>query len=244
MFVDKKQLKINTLIYIIMETIIDNKHYKFTPSKITDFSSISKKDMIFENDIYQKFNATAETFGELIIGNNITKMVKKSINFTSETYSEYLITLKERDSKKDVWIYNIINGISEQRSILYRDDKCIVIPTYTWNSLDINNLHILCLPIDINLRTIRSLDSSHIPLLEHMKNVSLRIIKEKYGLDDISLKKFFHYPPSTYHLHIHFVNNLLKFGSSVEYSHELNSVIFNLSICSDYYRKIVLNKKF
>ena len=226
-----------------MEEIIDNKYYKFTPSKIDDFYNINKKDMIFENDIYQKFNASAETFGELIICNDTSRMIKKSINFTSETYSEYLTTLEKRDPKKDVWIYNIINGISEQESIIYRDDKCIVIPSYTWNSLDINNLHILCLPIDINLRTIRSLDSSHIPLLEHMRNVSLRIIKEKYGLDEQSIKKFFHYPPSSYHLHIHFVNNLFKFGSSVEYSHELNSVTFNLSIYSDYYKKIVMNKK-
>lgn len=226
-----------------MEEIIDNKYYKFTPSKISKFSDISKKDMIFENDIYQKFNATAETFGELIVCNDITRMIKRSINFESETYSEYLKTLEQRDAKKDVWIYNIINGISEQQSIIYRDDKCIVIPSYTWNSLDINNLHILCLPIDINLRTIRSLDSSHITLLEHMKAVSLQIIKEKYGIDETSIKKFFHYPPSSYHLHIHFANNLLKVGSSVEYSHELNSVIFNLSICSDYYKRIVLNKK-
>jgi m7GpppX diphosphatase len=226
-----------------MEETIDNKYYKFTPSIISDFSKISKKDMIFENDIYQKFNATTETFGELIICNDTTRMIKKSINFTGETYSEYLSSLEKRDPKKDVWIYNIINGISEQESILYRDEKCIVIPSYTWNSLDISNLHILCLPIDTNLRTIRSLDASHISLLEHMKYVSLKIIKEKYGLDEISMKKFFHYPPSTYHLHIHFVNNLLKFGSSVEYSHELNSVIFNLSIYSDYYKKIVLNKK-
>ena len=96
-----------------MEEIIDNKYYKFTPSKIDDFYNINKKDMIIENDIYQKFNASAETFGELIICNDTSRMIKKSINFTSETYSEYLTTLEKRDPKKDVWIYNIINGIYE-----------------------------------------------------------------------------------------------------------------------------------
>jgi hypothetical protein len=55
---------------------------------------------------------------------------------------------------------------------------------------------------------------------------------------------FFHYDPSTYHLHIHFVNTSnYDSRSSVEYSHELNSVIFNLSICSNYYKEAVLNKK-
>ena len=59
------------------------------------------------------------------------------------------------------------------------------------------------------------------------------------------MKIYIHYNPSTYHLHIHFVNNLFhNISSSVEYSHELNNVIFNLELDSDYYKKIVLNKRY
>ena len=98
------------------------------------------------------------------------------------------------------------------------------------------------MPTDKSLRTIRSLDFSHLPLLEHMKKVTLDAIREKYGLKEEDIKMYFHYEPSTYHLHIHFVNIVSnQLHSSVEYSHELNSVMFNLKIMSDYYKIALLN---
>jgi len=113
-----------------------------------------------------------------------------------------------------------------------------------WDGKSIDKLHILCMPTDITLRSIRSLTATHITLLEHMKRETVRIIKQNYGLDENQLKMFFHYEPSTYHLHIHFVNvSYHDSRSSVEYSHELNSVIFNLSICGDYYQRAILNKR-
>jgi diadenosine tetraphosphate (Ap4A) HIT family hydrolase len=226
-----------------MERILDNKYLKFIPSTVLNFENISKNEKKIDNDDFQKFAATTEISGELIVCNDLSKMNLRSINYTEETYDEYLTLLEKRNPKKDIWIYNIMNGISEQENILYKDELCIVIPTFTWNIKEIDKLHILCLPLNTNLRTIRSLESDNIPLLNHMRNITLKIIKEKYGLNETSIKKFFHYPPSTYHLHIHFVNNHVKFGSSIEYSHELNNVIFNLSICSDYYKKALLNKK-
>ena len=152
--------------------------------------------------------------------------------------------IKNRNIEKDRWIYNIIDGISETDKIICRDEKCVIIPSYTWDSKNINKLHILCLPIDTALRTIRELTKDHIPLLEHMKNATLEKIDLIYGLKEENVKMFFHYDPSTYHLHIHFINTLFTdTGSSVEYSHDLDIVIFNLSLDSDYYKKIKLNKR-
>jgi m7GpppX diphosphatase len=75
-----------------------------------------------------------------------------------------------------------------------------------------------------------------------MKTVTLDVIREKYGLEEGDIKMYFHYEPSTYHLHIHFVNTVSNhLHSSVEYSHELNSVMFNLKIMSDYYKIVLLN---
>jgi m7GpppX diphosphatase len=227
-----------------MQVNIDNINYKFIPTKLASVDSIKKDKQIFKNDIYEKFNATAEIEGELIICNDANQMRKFEKKIVRETYEDYLRYIQKREQKKDQWIYNIIDGTSEQESILYRDPKCIIIPTYTWDGKTLDKLHILCLPIDLSLRSIRSLDSSHIPLLEHMKLAALRNIKHLYGLDECYVKMFFHYEPSTYHLHIHFVNVANHdTRSSVEYSHELNNVIFNLSICSDYYKRALLNKR-
>lgn len=227
-----------------MQINIDNINYKFIPSNIKSFNSIKNKKLLLKNDIYEKYEATAEIQCELIICNDTNMCKKSEKKIIRETYEQYLSILEKRDIKKDIWIYNIINGFSEQDNLLYRDDKCIVIPTYTWDNKNIEKLHILCLPIDTTLRSIRSLNSSHINLLEHMKNITLNIIKKYYSLDIYYIKMFFHYEPSTYHLHIHFVNIANNdCRSSIEYSHELNNVIFNLSLCSDYYKIVTLNKR-
>jgi m7GpppX diphosphatase len=227
-----------------MQVTIENVNYKFIPSKVTSFDQIVRNNKTMENDIYEKYEATAEISGELIICNDITKMKHTEKKLVRETYEEYLKTLEKRDPNKDKWIYNIVDGTSEQEQVLYRDETCIVIPTYMWDSVNIDKLHILCLPTDVTLRSIRSLTAEHIELLEHMKKVTVETIKNKYGLDECYLKMFFHYEPSTYHLHIHFVNTAYHDSrSSVEYSHELNNVMFNLSLYSQYYKVAILNRR-
>jgi m7GpppX diphosphatase len=177
--------------------------------------------------------------------NTISKLKKSAKQIVKETHEEYLDVIMKRDIEKDKWIYNIIDGLAEQENIMYRDDFSISMPTYTWDAKNVERLHILCIPMDKQLRTIRELTKEHIPLLEHMKKTTLEKIEQVYGLKEGSLKIYFHYEPSTYHLHIHFVNIKYKdAGSSVEYSHDLDSVIFNLSLDSDYYRKIKLNRRF
>lgn len=227
-----------------MQVNIDNINYKLIPSNISSLDRIKKNELVFKNDIYEKYRATAEVECELIICNDINLMPRFEKKIIRETYQDYLKYIKYRDTKKDQWIYNIIDGTSEQDLVLYRDELCIVIPTYVWDGVNIDKMHILCLPTDISLRSIRSLTSEHIELLEHMKQTTLYIIKQRYDIDEHYVKMFFHYEPSTYHLHIHFVNVAHHDArSSVEYSHELNNVIFNLSICHDYYQRAILNKR-
>jgi hypothetical protein len=227
-----------------MQVTIDNVNYKFLPSRLTNIDSIIKNKMTLKNDIYEKYDATAQIDGELIICNDLNLMRRSEKRIVRESYEDYLRYIAKRDPKKDQWIYNIIDGTSEQDSVLYRDEHCIVIPTYMWDGKNVDKLHVLCMPTDVSLRCIRSLNSSHIPLLEHMKRKTVEVIKYKFNLDEHYLKMFFHYEPSTYHLHIHFVNSACHDSrSSVEYSHELHSVMFNLSIRDDYYQRAILNKR-
>lgn len=227
-----------------MQVTIDNINYKFIPSQLTAVETIVKNKLILKNDIYEKYEASAQVEGELIICNDSNLMRRCEKKIIRESYDDYVKYLQKRDPKKDQWIYNIIDGSSEQDSILYRDELCIIIPTYMWDGKNIDKLHILCMPTDVTLRSIRSLNSSHIPLLEHMQRKTVEIIRNKYNLNDCYLKMFFHYEPSTYHLHIHFINVAHhEARSSIEYSHELHSVIFNLSICDNYYKQAVLNKR-
>jgi m7GpppX diphosphatase len=225
-----------------MQQTIGNVNYKFIPHKVDNIEKTMKIKKTMENDIYEKYEATAIVDGELIICKDASKLKQRVKKLVQEDYETYLQTLEKRDTKKDIWIYNIIDGISEQESILYRDDKCVVFINYFWDGKDIDKLQLLCMPTDKTLRTIRSLDISHLPILEHMKTVTLNVIREKYGLEQGDIKMYFHYEPSTYHLHIHFVNTVSShLHSSVEYSHELNCVMFNLKMKSDYYKIALLN---
>ncbi|MFY7729927.1 MAG: hypothetical protein ACOVRN_10445 [Flavobacterium sp.] len=224
-----------------MQVTIDNIHYTFIPNKI---SSFQKSELVLKNDIYEKYKATGEVEGELVVckdASNVKRFEKKVVR---ETFDEYTQAISQRPIQTDAWIYNIIHGVAEQASVLYRDDQCVVIPTYMWDGTNIDKLHILCLPTNITLRCIRSLTAEHIPLLEHMRRVTCDRIRDQYGVDETGLKIFFHYEPSTYHLHIHFINVAHRDAcSSVEYSHDLYAVLFNLSICSDYYQRAILHKR-
>ena len=227
-----------------MELIYGSTKEKFIPNKVMSFPSIRKIKTIMENDSFTKYEAIAEVKGEYIVCNDITKLKTYSTRIIKESYEQYLDFLSKRDIEKDRWIYNIIDGLAEQDKILFRDNNIIVIPTYLWDSKNIEKLHILCLPTDKNLRTIRDLTSEHIPLLQRIKDATLEVIQDIYSLKEENLKIFFHYDPSTYHLHIHFVNTAdTKSFSSVEYSHDLDTVIFNLKMDSDYYKKIKLNRR-
>jgi m7GpppX diphosphatase len=227
-----------------MELIYGSTKEKFIPNTVMSFPSIRKIKTIMENDSFTKYEAIAEVKGEYIVCNDITKLRQHSKRLVKESYEEYLEFISHRDKEKDRWIYNIIDGIAEQDKIIYRDLSVIVIPTYTWDSTNIEKLHILCLPMNTSLRTIRDLSLKDVPLLEYMKSITLLMIEKKYGINEEHLKIFFHYDPSTYHLHIHFVNTANKESwSSVEYSHDLDSVIFNLQMDSGYYKKIKLNRR-
>lgn len=225
-----------------IHTTKDQKIYSFTPNNDwLNNTTINKT--ITQNDTFESHSATILMEGRLVIYDDKPKFKQFSNKIVRETYEEYTNYISNYDKTKDQWIYNILDGTREQEQILYQDDKILIIPNYKWNYVDINKLHILVIPKDKTLRSIRSLNNTHIKLLQHCKSKTCEIIAQTYGINSDMLKMYFHYTPSTWHLHIHFVHlNSSIANSSVEYCHELSTVIYNLEIFSDYY-KGVLNKR-
>jgi len=208
----------------------------YTPIDIISIDENSKK-LILENDIYKQYEINILVKSHYIFPPISSTKRKIMID---ETYDDYKQFIQNYDKNKDKWIYNIIDKISEQENIIFRDDKYIFIPTFTWDK-SINNLHILGFPIDKSLRSLRDLIQKDIIMLKEIKKIGLNIIYKNYGLTDNELKIYIHYNPSTYHLHIHFVNiTYVSVCSSVEYSHLLDTIIFNLELDNYYYQKINL----
>ncbi len=219
-----------------------------------DINKIKIDEQIMTNEDQSKYKINVNLTGEMIIAqnnnNNNNNNNNKPLRFENkhiskrmkkESYNEYLNRLNTIDAKNYKWIYNIIDKKAEVKSIIYEDDKFILIPNYIWNKRDIKYLNILAIVKNKNLIALRSLTQNDIALLKHIKQKSEEIIAQVYNVEPDRLKSYIHYPPSTWHLHIHF-NTLenLNVSSSVEYSHELTQIIYNLGLSSDYYKKFDL----
>jgi len=140
------------------------------------------------------------------------------------------------------WVYNILEGKKEKEKVIYQDSDFLLIPDIKWNGLDIMELRILAFFKDQELHSIRELTGDHIKLLEKVKNTSCQIIKEKFDLDENQLKIFFHYRPSVWQLHMHFNCLFLKNqSSSIERAHSVYSIIENLKLDTDYFKKIKIH---
>lgn len=226
---------------------IDKEHgYKYTfIVKSNWVDKITCYDIKLENDAYKKYDSTINNLeGELIVCSDLTKIDGFCKKIVTETYEEYLDTIAKRDFKKEQWVYNILDSNVEQEKILYRDEFMVICPNYTWDGSDLTKMHLLTFPTDKLLHTIRDLTGNHIELLESIKEKTLEIIKLNYGFDKELIKMYLHYAPTTYHLHVHF--NLISnvdTNSSVEYSHDLSNIIANLSLNSNYYQIIIMNKR-
>lgn len=185
---------------------------------------------------------------------HIAKYSKKSVWIIKESKEDYeTITRPMIDSQfeKKVfnlnWIYNILDGKAEKEKVLYNDpdpvNGFVIVLDFKWTGEDSKLLHCLGLPKRKDLRSIRDLTKEHVSLLKAMKLKALEVFKSKYQVDASSLKAYFHYQPSFYHLHIHFsnVDSGLDHGTDAWRAHLLDDVIDNLDVSSDYYRNKTLS---
>jgi m7GpppX diphosphatase len=90
----------------------------------------------------------------------------------------------------------------------------------------------------MDLKTIRDLNGSHLELLKSIRDESYASIQKQYGLHKSQIKAFFHYYPTYYHLHVHFVHVKVfeKAGAVVGKAVPLEDVIENIEMFdSNYY---------
>jgi m7GpppX diphosphatase len=218
-------------------------------SKLFLFQNPDEKNIniiktLLENESYSKYQIEAKVNGEMICSKiENDESLKPSVPDITikETYQDYLKLIARIPRKNYKWVCDIIDGKAEQEHIIYSNDSFILIPTYTWDQINMDNLHILAIFKDMNLKSIRSLNGTHVNLLENVLKLSFENIEKKYKIKSNKLRSYFHYHPSTWQLHIHF--NLIenrKADCLIDGSHNAKQVIFNLKMNSDYYKIIDL----
>jgi m7GpppX diphosphatase len=201
---------------------------------------IIEKKLEHTNDKYSKYTCKCIVYGTLI-EKPAEEQTKDKKQLKLESYDDYLkLDVKSFDK---TWIYNIIDHKKETDTIIFEDDNIIIIPDYKWSN-NINELHILGIFKDKNLYSIRELTKNHINILQQSVDNGKNVIEQKYNINSNELLCFFHYHPSVWQLHIHFMNvsnTSTKFSSySLPRAHLVSSVIENIKINSNYYKIVKL----
>lgn len=160
-----------------------------------------------------------------------------------ESYDDYKNRVLPEELKKNKqWVYDLFEGKKEKDRVLYQDDDFALVPDIKWDGKNRWELRVVAFFKQEGLYSIRELTDQHINLLEKVKNKGCEIIEKKFGLSEEQLKIYFHYRPTVWQLHMHFVCLFLKTpASSIERSHSLYSVIENIKIDPNYYQTVKIH---
>ncbi|PNF42750.1 hypothetical protein B7P43_G13611 [Cryptotermes secundus] len=210
----------------------------------------------FSNDIYGfyeffpsvKYSGIKTTVIYPATEKHIRKYQSQDIHLIEETPELYeSVTLPHLQKEKFSlqWVTNILEHKSETDRVVFEDPSpeigFILLPDLKWDGKQIEDLYLVAIVHQRGIKSLRDLNSCHLPLLKNIKGKGIKAIEEKYGIPCSQLRIYIHYQPSFYHLHVHFT--YLKYdapGIHAEKSHILSSVIDNIDLMPDYYQKATL----
>jgi hypothetical protein len=157
------------------------------------------------------------------------------------------------------WVAAILDGIKEQGDVILRTGEFVLLPdTERPNRYSLGEniaqpmlerrgarvglaLNWLAIVQDKSIRTLRDLHEGHIPMLKRMLDTCMQTIGKEAGIPCDQVLAYIHYPPSVYQLHVHFAYPYSQyFHRDALRVHSLQSVITNLEMDADYYRKVTL----
>ena len=140
------------------------------------------------------------------------------------------------------WIYSILNLEKELDLRVHESEGFLLQKDYEYNEGDLSTLYCLALPKQRDLKTVRDLTGEHLPLLRAIRDESLDAIEKKFSVSRNKILSFFHYQPTFYHLHVHFVHIDRATRDSNECV-SLDQCIQNIEMMSDYYQRATLSYK-
>lgn len=85
------------------------------------------------------------------------------------------------------------------------------------------------------VKSMRDLSREHLPLLENLNQSIKREVSNLLQISPYRIQMFIHYLPSFYHLHVHVVSHGLNIGNFVGKAHNLEDIIDNIKLDSEYY---------
>mmetsp|Transcript_26015 Transcript_26015/g.42675 ORF Transcript_26015/g.42675 Transcript_26015/m.42675 type:complete len:220 (-) Transcript_26015:2234-2893(-) len=168
------------------------------------------------------------------------------IDETKELYRSIVLPYITRIPQSRIqWVYNILSKDKEAERILFEDPDpetgFIVLPDFKWDGKTLGALYVVAIVHGRGIASIRDLTSKHLPLLNNIRSKVYKTLSDKFGLESTKIRAFFHYHPSYYHLHVHFVHSSMNtLNCSAGKAHLLEDVIENIEMKSDYYQEKTL----
>jgi len=132
--------------------------------------------------------------------------------------------------------------VRPKRSAYFLNDPDFILaPDLKWDGTRLENLYVTAIWCQRGIKSIRDLNSTHLPLLKTVYQRGMAAIFEKYNVPASQLRVFVHYQPSYYHFHVHFVHVMYEaIGTSIGKAHLLSDIIDNIEMVPDYYQKKTL----
>ncbi|OCT70403.1 hypothetical protein XELAEV_18037321mg [Xenopus laevis] len=113
----------------------------------------------------------------------------------------------------------------------------VLIADFKWNQKQVEDLYLIAICHQHDIRSLRDLTEDHLPLLKNILEEGKEAILKRYGIHENKLRIYLHYQPSYFHLHVHFtVLGQDAPGSFVEHAHLLCDVIQNIESNPQYYQ--------
>ncbi|XP_055522643.1 m7GpppX diphosphatase-like [Wyeomyia smithii] len=177
---------------------------------------------------------------------HIVRQQRYLVGETAQDYQTVTLPHIQKDQLSLEWLYNILEHWKEKDRIVFEDPSeeigFILLPDLEWDGKTLEQLYLLALVRQRGIKSLRDLNATHLPLMKNIQTRGIEAIKTRYGINADQLRIYIHYQPTFYHLHVHFT--YLKHdppGIYCEKSHLLTSVIGNVELLPDHYRKVTLS---
>ena len=234
-----------------------------TSSTIIDSFSTSLQNIknLGANDIYAWFLANSNS--NVAVGNgnappdfklnliypctdkHIKKYEQQGLRVVTETpeiYKNYVRPYMQLQREKGAlnWVYNIIEGRTEQEDVMYREhgeEGFLILPDLNWDRKTLGSLHLLGIVERRDIWSVRDLDKSMVDWVKHMREKMTEATVKLYPeVEKDQLKLYVHCElpiahshikfscrlatnhtldqPTYYHFHIHIVHVSLEAGGT------------------------------
>ncbi|KAI0280411.1 scavenger mRNA decapping enzyme [Russula aff. rugulosa BPL654] len=163
---------------------------------------------------------------------HVRKYSKQQVHIVRETPALYERIVKPYidafPASRTQWIDDIISGRSEAEKVLFRSPPeadpfgFLILPDMKWDLANLTSLYLVALTLLPNIKSLRDLNLSHLPLLRSVRREATNVVKNRWGLERTELHHF--------HVHIVNANHTALWGMTVGQAHMLDDIISLLEL--------------